>query len=101
MSGTWSEFFKDARGALSAFTLISLFAGLTIVSAPLVCRVLGWAPLNRDEMGCLTLLYVISALGDALLGIFLNKLPGTINLDTGGGNAQLTGGSGATAEQEA
>ena len=39
-----------------------------------------------------------TALGDALLGIYLNKLPGTVNLDTGGGDATLAAGTNATAE---
>lgn len=97
----WHEFFEGANGAFNAFTLISLLAGFTLVSAPLVCRLLDWAPLSRDEIGSLTLLYCISALGDTLLGVFLNKLPGTINLDTGGGPANLAAGAGAAAEQEA
>lgn len=75
------EFFEDARGVFSAFTVISLGAGLTIVTAPLVCRLLGWPTLTRDEQGCLTLIYCISALSDALLGIYLNKAPDTVALN--------------------
>jgi hypothetical protein len=79
----WREFFQDARGALSAFTVISLLAGFTLVSAPLVCRLFLWPQLSREETGSLTLLYLISALGDALLGIYLNKMPDTVALQTG------------------
>jgi hypothetical protein len=83
------EFFQDAHGAFNAFTLIALLAGVTLVTAPGICRLLNWPVLGRDEMYCLTFLYVIAALGDAALGIFLNKLPSTVNLDTGGGDASL------------
>jgi len=69
------EFFQDARGVFSAFTVISLLAGLTLVLAPLVCRLLSWAVLSRDEMSALTLIYVAAAFGDTLLGIYLNKAP--------------------------
>ncbi len=84
-----SDFFRDARGVLNAFTLTALLAGFTLVTAPLVSRLMGWQPLGRDEMYTLSLLYCIAALGDAALGIFLNKLPSTVNLDTGGGDASL------------
>ena len=83
------EFLQDARGVFSAFTFISLLAGFTIVTAPLVCRLFAWQPLTKDETYSLVLIYVISALSDAMLGVFLNKLPGTINLNTDGGDAKL------------
>ena len=93
-----SDFFKDARGVFNAFTTVALWAGLTLVTGPMVCRLVGWKELNRDEIAALTLLYCIAALGDTLLGVYLNKLPGTVNLDTGGGDATLAAGTGATAE---
>lgn len=96
-----SDFFKDARGVFNAFTLVALWAGLTLVTSPMVCRMVGWKELSRDETGALTLLYCIAALGDTLLGVYLNKLPGTVNLDTGGGDATVAAGTGATAETTA
>ncbi|NVO30284.1 hypothetical protein [Hymenobacter lapidiphilus] len=82
-AANWTDFFRDARNVLSAFTVISLLAGITLITAPLVCRVLGWAQLSQEEASTLTLLYCISALSDALLGIYLNKAPDAVNLQTG------------------
>jgi hypothetical protein len=90
------EFFEDARGHFNAFTLIALTSGVTLASAPLVCRMMGWDKLTRDEIGALSLLYCISALGDYLLGIFLNKMPSTL-IQTDGGPASLTTDGDATA----
>lgn len=89
-----ADFLKDARGVFNAFTLTALLAGFTLVTAPLVCRLLGWATLTHDETGYLSLLYCIAALGDAALGIFLNKLPSTVSVDTGGGDASLSAAAG-------
>lgn len=52
-----------------------------MVSSPLVIRIMGWPPLSRDEIGALTLVYCISALSDALLGIYLNKAPDSVALN--------------------
>ena len=101
MASHISDFFKDARGVFNAFTLVALWAGLTLVTAPMVCRILGWKELSREEVSALTLLYCIAALGDALLGVYLNKMPATLNLDTGGGDATLAAGAGAVAESTA
>lgn len=79
-SGGVADFFRDSRGILSAFTVISLLAGITLVTAPMVCRLVGWPALSRDEVGSLTLLYCISALSDALLGVYLSKTI-AVNLD--------------------
>jgi hypothetical protein len=92
-----SDFFRDARGVLNAFTLTALLAGFTLVTAPLVSRLMSWQPLGRDEMYTLSLLYCIAALGDAALGIFLNKMPGTLIQNTDGGDASLAAGPDATA----
>jgi hypothetical protein len=75
---SWTDFFRDARDMFSAFTVISLLAGFTLVSAPMACRVLNWPMLTRDEITSLTLLYCISALSDALLGVYLNKAPDAV-----------------------
>jgi hypothetical protein len=83
------EFLQDARGNFNAFTLIALVAGVTLATAPGICRMKGWPPLNRDEIGALSLVYCISALGDYLLAIFLNKMPSTL-IQTDGGAASLT-----------
>ena len=98
MASHFSDFFKDQRGVFNAFTLVALWAGLTLVSAPMVCRLMSWKELNRDEVSALTLLYCIAALGDTLLGVYLNKMPSTVNLDTGGGDATMAAGTGAVAE---
>ena len=98
MASYFSDFFKDQRGIFNAFTLVALWAGLTLVSAPMVCRLMSWKELNRDEVSALTLLYCIAALGDTLLGVYLNKMPSTVNLDTGGGDATMAAGTGAVAE---
>lgn len=90
------EFFQDARGNFNAFTLIALTAGITLATAPLVCRLMSWAALNRDEIGALSLLYCISALGDYLLSIFLHKLPSTL-VQQNQGDGGMAIGEGATA----
>lgn len=91
-----SEFLQDARGMFNVFTLISLWAGVTLVTAPLVCRLRGWAALTHEEISALVLVYCISALGDYLLSIFLNKLPSSLTLNTEGGDAGVALGSEAT-----
>ena len=101
MASHISEFFKDARGSFNAFTLVALWAGLTLVTAPLITRYVGWKELNRVEVSALTLLYCIAALGDTLLGVYLNKMPNTLNLDTNGGDATLAAGTGAVADSTA
>ena len=101
MASHISDFFRDARGVFNAFTLVALWAGLTLVTAPLVCRFVGWKELNRVEVSALTLLYCIAALGDTLLGVYLNKMPSTLNLDTHGGDATLAAGTGAVADSTA
>ena len=62
-----------------------------------------YLPRYRSFCSCsYPFIYVIAALGDAALGIFLNKLPSTISLDTAGGPANLgVGTGGVTAEQDA
>lgn len=88
----WTDFFRDSRDIFSAFTVISLLAGFTLVTAPLVCRLMAWPLLTREETGALVLVYCISALSDALLGIYLNKLPSTLNIANGGDQASITQG---------
>jgi hypothetical protein len=90
------EFFEDARGQFNAFTLIALVAGITLATAPGVCRLRDWPPLNRDEIAALSLVYCISALGDYLLGIYLNKMPSTL-VQQNQGDGGLAVGEGATA----
>ncbi|TVT43129.1 hypothetical protein FNT36_03280 [Hymenobacter setariae] len=90
------EFFEDARGHFNAFTLIALTAGITLATAPLVCRIMTWPTLNRDEISALSLVYCISALGDYLLGIFLNKMPSTL-VQQNQGDGGMAIGEGATA----
>jgi hypothetical protein len=90
------EFFQDARGNFNAFTLIALTAGITLATAPLVCRLMSWATLNRDEISALSLVYCISALGDYLLGIFLHKMPSTL-VQQNQGDGGLAVGEGASA----
>ena len=46
MASHFSDFFKDQRGIFNAFTLVALWAGLTLVSAPMVCRLMSWKELN-------------------------------------------------------
>ena len=94
----WKDFFKDARGEFNIFTCIALASALEMLVLVPLGRYKGWAVLGREELYMLVLLYLIAAVGDYLLGIFLNKMPTVVNLDTGGGDATLAAGTGAVAE---
>ena len=92
--GHWKDFFRDQRGGFNIFTCIALAAAVELLVMIPLGRSKGWAVLNEKELYMLALLYLIAAVGDYLLGIFLNKLPGTVNLDTGGGDASLSAATG-------
>ena len=96
----WQEFFQDQRGNFNVFTCIALAAIIELLALIPLARAMDWAPLSDREIWALLLVYSIAALGDYLLGIFLNKMPATLNLDTGGGDASLAAGPGAEATTE-
>lgn len=79
---TWKDFFKDSRGNFTVYSVVSLLAGLTIVTAPLITRIFKWQLLTRDETVSLVFIYCIVALSDSLLAIFINKMPSMLKVDT-------------------
>lgn len=94
----WKDFFKSARGDFNIFTCIALASALEMLVLIPLGRYARWAPLSDKELYMLVLLYLIAAVGDYLLGIFMDKLPGVVNLNTNGGDATLAAGTGAVAE---
>ena len=94
----WKDFFRDQRGNFNIFTCIALAAAVEMLAMIPLGRYKGWAVLSDKELYMLALLYLIAAVGYYLLGIYLNKMPATLNLDTGGGDATLAAGAGAVAE---
>lgn len=94
----WKDFFRDQRGNFNIFTCIALAAAFEMLLMIPLGRYAGWPALGDKELYMMVLLYLIAAVGDYLLGIFLNKMPGVVNLDTGGGDANLAAGTNATAE---
>lgn len=96
----WREFFQDQRGNLNIFTCIALAAIIELLVMIPLGRVYQWAVLSDKEIYALLLVYLIAAVGDYLLGIFINKMPATLNLDTGGGDASLAAGNGAEANTD-
>ena len=94
----WKDFFRDQKGNFNIFTCTANLAAIELMVLIPLGRVKGWAVLTDKELYMLMLLYLIAAVGDYLLGIFLNKMPAVVNLDTGGGDATLAAGTGAVAE---